>query len=153
MAWQPGLLWSLFSTLLAAYHIHHVCLRMPASIYLIFYSVSFQKAYGPQSRDHFLWCASDAGFCPCTATSRHNWQRSNCHLPAEETVISLGHISKHQHRLEKHHWPLQEPAWKGWKARTAHLQAHSRNSQRCKFSLSVYSPFSCSLCRKIDGSD
>lgn len=148
VAWQLGLLSSLFSTFPAAYH--RVCLRMPAFIYLIFYSISFQKAHGPQGRDHFLWCASDAGFCPCTGTSRHNWQRNNHHLPAKEMVISLGRISNYQHSLEKYCWPLQEPAWKGGKARTAHPQVRCRNPQRSEFSLTVYPPFSSSLHGKID---
>lgn len=119
-------------------------------LFLIFYSLSFQNVYSPQGRDHFLWCASDMAFCPCTGTSRHKWQRNNHYLPAKEMVTSLGHISKYQQSLEKYCWPLQEPAWKGWKARTAHLQVHCRNSQQLEFSLSVYPPFSSSLYRKTD---
>ena len=124
--------------LLAAYHIHHVCLRMPPSIYLIFYRVPFQKACSPQGRDRFLPCASDAGFCPCPGTSRQNWHRNSHHLLAERMVISPGHISKHQHSLEKRCWPLQEPAWQGWKAPAAHLQVHCQHSQRSELALSVY---------------
>lgn len=53
-SWHSFDHWPPHSLLL--YH-HHIFSQMPASIYLIFHSPSFQKGHSPQGRDHPLQCA------------------------------------------------------------------------------------------------
>lgn len=136
VTWLLALLWSLLPTHLAAYHPHHVSLRTPASIYLIFHSLSFQKGHSPQGRDHHLQCA----------------------------VLPLCWFLQMQPTESSHHLFLTRRGWSPsdmfpvisrvlrntlTSTRTCMgLKGHGRNSPRSLFSPSVHHPCSNSWCRE-----
>lgn len=110
VTWLLALLWSLLPTHLTAYHPHHISLWTPASIYLIFHSLSFQKGHSPQGTDHHLQCAV-LPLCwflqmqPTESTIISSWQGEG-DLP--QTCFQLSAESC------EIRWPPQEPVW-GWK--------------------------------------
>lgn len=128
MAWQLALLSSLITTLLAAYH-PHVCLQMPASIYFIFHSLSFQKGHSPQGRDHPLQCA----VLPLYWFLQMQPTENSHHLFLPRRGWSLSDTFSIISRV------LRDTSTRTW------LKGHCRNSP-----LPVHPPFSSSWCREIE---
>lgn len=118
---------------------------MPASIYLIFYSVSLQNAYGPQGRDHSL-------YFQCRILPLY--QDLQTQLTRGTTTIFL----------QRRWWSLLDTfpntsivlrntvdLYKGLHGRAERLISRcTAEIHNALSSLSVYPPFSSSLCRKID---